>query len=405
VKSLVVLPWFPWPAELGGRIRSDHVVRALARRGEVDVFAMVRPDRYDDARLPDDAPVNRLCTVVKPYARAQGLRRITWLLDERPRVLSGQDYRQLHARFRQWAANDYDVVWCHRIDSWVAIESFVEGTPVVIDFDDLEDEKLWRRASARGSRVDDRLRAWIERLDGHRWDRLQRTTAARVTRVAVCSEFDRERLGVPNAVVVPNGYPGAATPLGRRDIGTPPVVLFQGDLTRAPNVDAARRLVVDILPFLQRTVADVQVRLVGNANDAVRALAGVAGVVVTGSVAAMEPELARADVVAVALRSGGGTPIKVLEAFAHRIPVVTSSFVADPLELMDGREALIRDDPEDFAEACASLLVASERRNSLVDAAHERFLERYESTAVERVIGEVASAAASSVRSRGRSGA
>jgi hypothetical protein len=72
---------------------------------------------------------------------------------------------------------------------------------------------------------------------------------------------------------------------------------------------------------------------------------------------------------------------------------------------MDGREALIRDDPEDFAEACASLLVASERRNSLVDAAHERFLERYESTAVERVIGEVASAAASSVRSRGRSGA
>ena len=142
----------------------------------------------------------------------------------------------------------------------------------------------------------------------------------------------------------------------------------------------------EVLPQLRRLVPDVQVRLVGEADPAVHTLGGVDNVTVTGLVPDITDELLRADVAAVPIRFGGGTRIKILEAFAHRIPVVSTTMGAEGLEVHGGEQLLIADDKSGFAERCAELLTDETLRASLADAAHRHWTERFTADALERAV-------------------
>jgi glycosyltransferase involved in cell wall biosynthesis len=101
----------------------------------------------------------------------------------------------------------------------------------------------------------------------------------------------------------------------------------------------------------------------------------------------MEPELARADIAVVPLRIASGTRLKILESFAHRLPVVSTTLGADGLDVRDGIHLLLADTAEDFAVACQRLLVDTDLRKRLVDAAEDLYLRFYEwSTARDRVL-------------------
>ncbi len=106
-------------------------------------------------------------------------------------------------------------------------------------------------------------------------------------------------------------------------------------------------------------------------------LAAIDGVTVTGPVDDMATELVRADVVAVPLREGAGTRIKVLEALAHRIPVVATSVAVEGLAVEPGRHLLVADDPDAFAAACVTLLRDEPRRRALAEAGARLVGERY----------------------------
>ena len=98
-------------------------------------------------------------------------------------------------------------------------------------------------------------------------------------------------------------------------------------------------------------------------------------VTVVGRVASMVPELARADLVAVPIRYGSGTRVKILEAFAHRLPVVSTTLGAEGLGLQGDRHLLIADVASAFADAC---LEDHGLRERLTDEANRLFLERYQ---------------------------
>jgi glycosyltransferase involved in cell wall biosynthesis len=150
----------------------------------------------------------------------------------------------------------------------------------------------------------------------------------------------------------------------------PDRLLFVGNFTHPPNVDAAVHLVRDVLPRLRRRVRGVRLELIGaDAPREVRALAS-GDVEVLGQVARMEPHFARAAVVVAPIRTGGGMRMKVLEAMAYGKPVVTSSRgvegltlegAAVPLEVADGADAT--------AAATADLLSDEHRRRTLGELA------------------------------------
>jgi len=277
--------------------------------------------------------------------------------------------------FSAWLDGTYDLVWHVRIESWLAVGDLVDG-PAIVDYDDLRDRLLRSRRSStwpdpvRGPRrgsVGEGMRALSDRAEARAWGRLQRRVAPRVDAVVVCSELDRDRLGLPNAAVVPNGVALPDRAAGRAGVGTPPVVSLHGSLRYRPNADAARLLVRDVLPRLRAERPDVLVRLVGDRDEQLADLADPPRVALTGRVPDITAELARADVVAVPLREGSGTRIKILEALAHRIPVVATSIAVDGLDVVHDRHLLVADDPERFASSCARLLVDLDLRRRLAD--------------------------------------
>jgi glycosyltransferase involved in cell wall biosynthesis len=224
----------------------------------------------------------------------------------------------------------------------------------------------------------DLARTVLARVNARRWRDLQLAVAGSVDKVVVCSQVDADRLGVANAVVVPNGYDAPDVPLGRVTTGRPPTLLFAGLLTYPPNVDAARYLVTEVGPRLRERLPDAVIHLVGKADGRVRELHDPPQVLATGWADDMSTELTRADVVVVPVRYSSGTRIKILEAFAHRIPVVATRAGVAGLDAAAGQHLLVADDPSAFADACHAVLTDDARRARLVDAAHARFLERYQ---------------------------
>jgi glycosyltransferase involved in cell wall biosynthesis len=125
----------------------------------------------------------------------------------------------------------------------------------------------------------------------------------------------------------------------------------------------------------------LRLRLVGEHGGALSGLAG-QSVELPGFVQDLAPEYAAADVVVVPLRHGGGTRIKLLEAFAYGVPVVASPVAAAGLDVSDGNHLVIARDPEQTAEAVASILLDGERSARLAAAAGTLVRERYSTEAV-----------------------
>ena len=311
-----------------------------------------------------------------------------------PLEVSGR--RVPNAELLRMGPNPYDLVWVGRAETFEVLGRPRLG-PTVVDIDDLEDWKILSRLRAMGLGRNDRVASMHDRgvlmqarLNARRWRRLQRSVAAEVERAGVCSELDLERFGMPNGILIPNGYEAPDFPAGRDEVGARPTLLLVGNFCYPPNSDAARWLVTEVLPILRRDIPDVEVRLVGEPDTSVALLAAHRSVTVVGQVPEMHSELLRADVIAVPVRFGSGTRIKILEAFANRIPVVSTTTGAEGLSVENGRELLLADDAPSFARSCALLISDTPTRRALADAAQLLFLERYQWSAVRGHVRRVA---------------
>jgi glycosyltransferase involved in cell wall biosynthesis len=236
-------------------------------------------------------------------------------------------------------------------------------------------------------------------VEARRWDRAYRSASRRAAQIVVCSQLDADRAtssGIVRAAVVPNAYPRPEPPVGRTEVGSPPTVLFHGTLRYPPNADAAQWLARRIGPALRSLVPEARLRLVGLGNPDQARLDDPPATTVVGPVPDIVTELRRADVVVVPVRFGSGTRVKILEAFAHRIPVVSTTLGAEGLGLVDGRHLLLADSAPGLAAACARVLTEPDLRRQLVERAYERYLEAFDRAVVARRVALVARAAAES---------
>lgn len=195
----------------------------------------------------------------------------------------------------------------------------------------------------------------------------ERTVGARARSVSCTSEADCEAIGLPSALVIPFGV---RIPSNLPCQDSQPTLLFPGNLGYFPNVDAAVHLATSIFPLVRRSIKDARLLLVGARPTArVCALAELEGVEVHRDVPEMTTYFGRAWVVVAPLRYGTGLQTKVLEAFAHCRPVVTSSGVAARVPgAVVGQHLEAADDPHVVGDLVAGLLRDSHRRGLLASA-------------------------------------
>jgi glycosyltransferase involved in cell wall biosynthesis len=257
--------------------------------------------------------------------------------------------------------------------------ALTEAIPATLDLDD--DEPRTRRSLAQlHGRLSAALPQAVEAREAERFEALEAQILPRFARVLVASEADRTRLAArmsadrvavfPNAVHIPP-RPGPAS--GR-------TLLFVGTLGYAPNEDAALTLITEILPRLRAACGDaVALRIAGaGATARLRAAASGPGVALLGPVGDLAAEYARAGLIPLPIRAGGGTRIKLLEAMAHRRPVVAFPIAAEGIDAIDGQHLVIAAETEAFADACIALLRDPVRADALAMAGYERVRAQYD---------------------------
>jgi glycosyltransferase involved in cell wall biosynthesis len=196
-----------------------------------------------------------------------------------------------------------------------------------------------------------------DRLDERRWRKLFPDLRRRADLLVVCSELDRHRIG-GDAVVLPNGYDAPEPLPPRRRHDRTPVLGLVGGLDYPPNADAAGFAAREVLPRIRAVRPDAELWLIGHvpSSGAAARLADLPGVRLLGRVDDVSATLADVDVAVAPIRFGGGTRIKILEAFAHRVPVVATTVGCEGLRVRDGESLLVADDAAAFAAACLRLL-------------------------------------------------
>lgn len=195
------------------------------------------------------------------------------------------------------------------------------------------------------------------------------------------SEDDRQLLLSHNSdlevVVSPNGVDtNHYNQLLEEGDGTE--VLFIGNMSYQPNVDAAIYFCGEVLPLIRKTLPEIKVWIVGiNPDESVKRLEG-GGVFVTGRVPDVVPYYQRSKVCVVPLRAGSGTRLKILEAMALGRPVVSTSIGCEGLDGTDGEQLLIADDKVQFANQVVRLLTDKQLRMTLAKKARAFVMKSYD---------------------------
>ena len=145
-------------------------------------------------------------------------------------------------------------------------------------------------------------------------------------------------------------------------------ILFVGTLGYYPNVDGLLFFAEQIVPILREKFRQPwRLQVVGTLpeNKWLKQLENYPEIKVTGWVKDLYQEYEAADIVIAPIRGGGGTRIKILEAFAHGVPVVSTSKGAEGLDVENGIHLIIEDDARLFAQACIQLMTDDRLANEL----------------------------------------
>lgn len=234
-----------------------------------------------------------------------------------------------------------------------------------------------------------RIRRKIELV---KMESIERDFVRQVDRVWACSDRDASLLQVfsqkaPHINVVSNGiniadydsvYLGNCS-LPKELEPLPSTAIFPASFNYKPNILAVELLLNEVYPRIQKAYPNCRLLLVGvnPTQSMLEAAKQDSRIVVTGKVPDMRPYLSASSVVIVPLLQGGGTRLKILEAFAAGRPVVSTSKGAEGLRVRDGEHLLIADSPEELAAAVCRLWSDPSFGQKLADSAYKLVRAEY----------------------------
>jgi len=373
-RILFLTPQLPYPPEQGTAIRNYHLIQRVATRHAVDLLSFVSSEPAPEYVSALSALCGRVELV--PAPERSGRQRLGTLLTSREpdmaQRLASQAYAEALARMLSTGA--YDIVQVEGIEmARFGLQIAGMHRPAIV-FDDHNAEYLLQQ---RAFRTDlRRPRRWpqaaysaVQWLRLRRYERVACLASAGVVAVSALDALAIGRLDPRiEPLVVPNGVDiaGYRTDLPDSLPLRHPNLVFTGKMDYRPNVDAMRWFCAEVWPKVRAEVPGVHLYIVGKQpHREVQRLAEDEQINVTGYVPDILPYFGGADVYIVPLRVGGGTRLKVLEAMATGLAMVSTSLGAEGIELVHGEHAMLADTAGAFAAATIRLLAEPALRRSL----------------------------------------
>jgi len=380
IRLVVISPEFPAPPKSGGKKRTFHLLDALARLGIVDLItfserpeAEASPLLHSICRRVDIVRLSEHSRRFLPFL-ARNLRRVARGIN--PLIDRFSEVSACEAVWRCLRQETYDVVILEH--SWIAhyipiVRELQPRARIILDCHNIESD-LWRQYYERP------LKFWHKPAAYRFWRSArehERTYLPGADLVWVVSETDAERARAfaPSARirVLPNG----TTPLPEDALPTnatgSPILGFLGSLLYPPNESGMRFFLDRIWPAIRTAVPDARLMVIGRPSGwLLRRARTDAHLLPMGEVSDITPYVRHWALMVVPLLHGGGTRMKILDAWAHGIAVVSTSKGAEGIRATPGEDLWIADAPHEFAQAVIRFLRNPIERHRLARNGYER---------------------------------
>mgnify|MGYP001067785897 CR=1 FL=1 len=397
MKVLLLTQVLPYPPDSGPKVKTWNVLMYLSRQHDVTLVSFVRGERSVEVEC-----LQRYCTAVHtvPMKRSlfyDGLAMLRSLLNGQSWMMVRDDrlaMRRLLARLA--AETSFDLVHADQLNMAQYAER-VPGAFKVLDAHNalwLLYKRLWKTL-APGPRK------WLLNRDWRLLKSYEGWLVREFDAVLAVSHLDRvalqESAGQPvDIVVIPIAIDTDEVNVIERE-AKPRHILHIGTMYWPPNIDAVNWFIREIYPIIRQQRPDVEFDVVGSRPPAeLLALndAGL-GINVTGYVADPTPYQRSAAVLVVPVLAGGGIRVKILNALAEGIPIVSTTLGCEGIEVTPGQDILIGDSPEAFAAQVLRVLNDADLGKRLALNGRRLAEEKYDYRKACRPLDEVYARAAS----------
>jgi glycosyltransferase involved in cell wall biosynthesis len=368
-------------ASYGAVLRARKIFQMLSRFGEVRVLLAGQHKEVIENAVSPQAGFELLGKVYFPRTQHSAVHRMRDKLNPRFLNVCGHQAAPRDRERLQQLIADHDLIWVHGLE--VANGFGLWHWPkTVLDIDDIPSSLHRQRFSHAGTLSG---RYW-ECRQMILWRRNEKFLDERFSMVSVCSNADLEELGGSKKfVVLKNGFEAPQkSPV--RNPAIPPQIGFVGTFKYPPNRDGVRWFIENTWSVILEKFPQARLRLAGDAGQ--KYFSG-QNIDVLGWVPDMENEMANWSLAIVPVLIGGGTRIKILEAFSRQCPVVSTSLGAHGHDVQSGRELLIGDSPNDFAQNCLRLLDNPAEGERLAENAFNKFLQNGKWETQARHVAEI----------------
>jgi glycosyltransferase involved in cell wall biosynthesis len=392
MKTLWVNSNFMHPTTKGGQIRTLEMLRHLHRWHEIHYVAIASPAQPEGpARAHEYSHKSypfpyRVPSKASPAFYAELVR---GLFSATPVAV---------ARFHPPGMRAFleDLIRQERFDCAVvdhlAPTSYFPDLPHAIFFQHNVETVIWRRHVEHAAGP---LRRAYFKLQADRMYRYERRVSRASGHIVAVSRTDADEMRrlfdvtrvteIPTGVNIEYFLPPTPPPATTADL------VFVGSMDWLPNVDGVLYFVREILPLIRQVRPETTLAIVGRTPPPKIAQLAAADprIQVTGTVPDIRPYLWSSAVAIVPLRIGGGTRLKIYEAMAAQIPVVSTTIGAEGLSVNPPQDIRLADTPDHFASHCVELLTTPEIRAGLSHAAWEMVNANYSWEQVARCFEKI----------------
>lgn len=370
---VVILSRVPWPLDKGDKLRAYHQIRELSKKHTITLIAL------NDAPLHPEAyrELSKYCEqihFIKLSRLGIFFNLIKAFFSSKPLQIGYFYSSTAYTQIKSIIANvkpDYIYGQLVRVAEYMRGEKI----PTVLDYQDALSAGLYRRKEKASG-----LKKWIFNLEYQRLVKYEAEVLNDFTKTTIITSQDRDLIQHPqkeSIVIVPNGVDMQFFhPMDQEKIYD---VVFTGNMNYPPNIMAARFLVNDILPLVQKTKPNARFLIAGaSPHPSVKVLAS-EWVTVSGWMDDIRMAYASSRVFVAPLQIGTGLQNKLLEAMAMKIPSITSDLANAALKAKADVEIKVAkaQDKETFAKYILELLNNEDVAQRQTDAAHKFVLKNY----------------------------
>jgi sugar transferase (PEP-CTERM/EpsH1 system associated) len=370
------------PLDKGGKIRSFNMLRHIARKASVDYVCFASQTLGPDDRRQLESMFHGFYEVMPADPDRMNWKYMTNLALAhavgKPFTLCNYQSRQMAAKIEELSrSNTYDALICDFLGP--ALNFAPELRRKTVLFQHNVEHVLWERQAQQEKRP---WRKLVYAREYRLVKRFEDALCRDFRRVICVSDEDagilRKRFGIPHVFSVDTGVDTDYFTLSN-DPPIPNRIVFTGSMDWLPNIDAMAWFVEEIFPKARKAIPKAELSIVGrNPGPQIQQLSKKdPRIIVSGKVSDVRPWMAQGEVFIVPIRVGGGTRLKIYEAMAMGLPVISTTIGAEGLRYSHGENILIANRVEDFAMAVVDLLQDPERRLSIGRAARDFVVENY----------------------------